>query len=64
MQVILLSNCQFIRQLGDIVVIFENVHESSEKHMKEAVTRVHVVNLKGFLWKPTDENVSNLYTSN
>lgn len=59
MQITLLSNCRFIKQIGDIVVIFEDVHHSSEKHMTEDVIRVHVVKLSGFLWKPDDGNVSN-----
>ena len=62
-QVNLLSNCQLVKQIGSIVVVFEDIAEGATKHTKEAVTVVHVVNLEGFLWEDAEENVCTEHAS-
>ena len=62
-QVNLLSNCRFMKQIGSIVVVFEDIAKGATKHTKEAVTVVHVVNLEGFLWEDAEENVCTEHAS-
>jgi hypothetical protein len=52
----LMAHCALIRKLSDdVFIIFEHVPVA--RHMKEAVTRVHIVMLQGFLWDDRPENV-------
>lgn len=52
----LTAQCTLIKRLSDdIFIIYEHVPVSY--HMKEAVTRVHIVSLEGFLWKDCPENI-------
>ena len=53
-----MHQCTIFRRLGnDVFVIHENVPVSSDYHMKESITRVHVVNMVGFKFKDDDTNV-------
>ena len=38
-------------------MIFEHVAVVADYHMKEAVTRVHIVNLEHFMWKDVEDNI-------
>ena len=47
-----------MRQVGDnLFVIYEHVALVADYHMKEPVTRVHIVNLEDFMWKDDEHNV-------
>jgi hypothetical protein len=52
----LIPHCTLIKQLDDNVFIISE-HVPIQQHMKETVIRVHIVNLKGFLFKDTEDNV-------
>jgi hypothetical protein len=57
-QVGLMHQCTLIKKVSDdIFIIHENVPVSADCHMKEGITRVHIVNLAGFLWKDDPKNV-------
>ena len=56
-QVSLIPNCVLKKTVGKLCVVFERVPVSGQ-HMKEAVVRVHIVNLEGFLWNAIEENVT------
>lgn len=56
LQIALIAQCTLIRKVNDdVFVIFEHVPIS--EHMKETVTRVHIVSLEDFDWKDTPDNV-------
>ena len=53
-----MSQCTLIRQICDnLFVIYEHVPVRADHHMKEAITRVHIVNLENFMWKDDERNV-------
>lgn len=54
----LVAQCTLQKQLNDdVFIIYEHVPTNSDHHMKENITRVHVVSLAGFLWKDDEDNV-------
>ncbi len=55
LQVSLIPNCKIQGQVGELHVVFESVPKQDK--MPESVTRVHIVNLKGFMWKDHEDNV-------
>ena len=55
MQVSLIPNCTIQGKVGELYVVFESV--AKQDKMPEDVTRVHIVNLKGFMWKDDEDNV-------
>ena len=53
-----MHQCTLVRQLNEnVVIIHEHVPAGADPHMKENVTRVHIVNLTGFNWKDDSTNV-------
>jgi hypothetical protein len=53
-----MQQCTLVKKLNEnVFVIHENVPVSVDHHMKEPVTRVHVVNMEGFMWKDDERNV-------
>jgi hypothetical protein len=56
LQIALIPNCKVQRKIGDYYLVLEQVSKDGV-HMKEDVTRVHVVCLAGFQWKDCDTNV-------
>ena len=56
LQIALIPNCKLQRKVGDYYLVLEHVSVDGV-HMKEPVTRVHVVCLAGFEWKDSDTNV-------
>jgi hypothetical protein len=57
-QIGLIPQCTLVKRLGDdVFIIHEVVPTSADPHMKESITRVHHVNLKGFKWKDDPTNV-------
>ena len=56
LQIALIPNCKLQRKVGDYYLVLEQVSVDGV-HMKEPVTRVHVVCLAGFEWKDSDTNV-------
>jgi hypothetical protein len=50
-----MPNTKYIIRVGHVHVLYEDVPK--EGHMKEAIIRVHIVNLEGFLWNDSAENV-------
>ena len=51
----LIPQCTLFKRLGDdIFIIHEVVPTAVDRHMKEPITRVHVVNLEGFGWGKAD----------
>jgi hypothetical protein len=58
LQISLIMQCTLKMQLNDdVFIIYENVPSNSDHHMKEDITRVHIVHLTGFLWKDDADNV-------
>ena len=58
-QTALIAQCTLRMQLNDnVFVIYEHVPKTSDRHMKESITRIHIVNLEGFLWKDDATNVT------
>jgi hypothetical protein len=54
-QIGLIPQCTLFKRLGDdIFIIHEDVPIAFDRHMKEPITRVHVVNLKDFGWGKAD----------
>ena len=57
-QITLIQQCTLKKKLNeDVFIIYEHVPTNSNHHMKESITRVHVVNLKGFLFRDDPKNV-------
>ena len=57
-QVSLIPQCTLFKTLGDdIFIIHEIVPTAVDSHMKESITRVHIVNLEGFKWVDDPTNV-------
>ena len=56
-QISLIAQCTLMRKVGDnLFVIYEHVAIVADYHMKEPVTRVHIVNLENFMWKDDEHN--------
>jgi len=57
-QVGLMQQCTIFKRLGDnVFIIYENVPKFTDHHMKESVVRVHIVNLRDYIWKDDPANV-------
>jgi hypothetical protein len=55
-QVSLKSQCTLFRQINEHVIVVHE-HVPKDHHMTEDIIRVHVVNIEGFLWEDSEQNV-------
>lgn len=57
-QISLMHQCTLVKKLGEnVFIVHENVPLSANHHMHEPITRVHVVNMEGYMWEDHERNV-------